>query len=106
MKLLDDGSIDMGGQPIVNAVDDPEKRQVLSATINGSATWQKVTYPTAFPAGSQLTIIANAQDDNGFHFFIRMRAITLTSFQFIAVNDNGSIHTGAGVVGFAVEKRN
>ena len=79
-------------------VDDPEKRQLLTATINGSATWQKVAYPSAFPAGSQLTIMGTAQDDNGSHFFIRVRAVTRQAFQFIAVNFNGDIHTGAGVV--------
>ena len=106
MKLQTGGSIDMLGNTITNVVDDPEKRQVFNATINGSSTWQKVAYPAAFPAGSQLTIMATPQDDNGFHFSVRARAITLTSFQFLPTNVNGSIHTGAAVIGFIVERTN
>lgn len=94
----------------VNAVrgvsDDPERRQVIKATINGSGTWQKKTSPTPFPVGATITIIATPQDDNGSHFFLRTRNITRLNFQLIAVNTNGSIHTGNAIIGIIAERNN
>lgn len=84
----------------------PLKRQVIKATINGSGTWQRKTFPTPFPVGATVTVIATPQDDNGSHFFLRTRNITRINFQLIAVNFNGSIHTGNAIIGIIAERNN
>jgi len=79
-----------------------ETFQIFTATIANvsSPFWQTVTFPTAFPSGSTVRVFALPQDDNGADYFVRVRNVTRTSFQFISRNHSSSIHTGAGVVGF------
>lgn len=87
-------------------IDAPKDHQVFTATINGSATWQTVNYPVSFPSGSTIRIMATPQDDNGFDYFVRVRSVGLTSFQFIPRNHSGSVHTGAGVIAFYAIRQN
>ncbi len=81
-------------------IDAPKDHQIFTATINGSGTWQTVNYPIAFPAGATVGIIGTPQDDNGADYFIRVRNVGLSNFQFRPRNHTGTVHTGAGVVGF------
>ena len=87
-------------------IDAPKNHQVFTATINGSGTWQTVNYPTSFPSGSAVRVFATPQDDNDNDYFVRVRSVGLTSFQFIPTDHNGRVHTGASVIGFWAIRQN
>lgn len=88
--LLSDGKI--------NA---PNDHQAFSAVINGSGAFQTVNFPTAFPAGSVVSVVGNMVQGNTDACVITQN-ITNSSFQFRARNIAGShtVHTGAQTVNF------
>ena len=59
---------------------------------NGGGGWQSATFPSAFDNAP--IVVAVSGDDQNTHFFVRIRSITTTGFQYLAYNYSGSNHTG------------
>lgn len=101
------GAVELATQVEVNAGTDAvravtpatldSKIQSGSATVNGSGTWQTVTFPVAFPVGTAPRIVANDASGGANRFVVSIRNQSNTSFQFLPANNsnnNGSVRTG------------
>lgn len=54
--------------------------------------WTKVTFPTAFDATPVLVASGIKVVPTSFNFFVQVRNITATDFEYRAINYDGSVH--------------
>jgi hypothetical protein len=87
------GSVDIAGK-----ITSPKTFQAGKAIINGSGTWQTVTFPTPFDTTPVVVAVLSDREPGNYACFVEVRNITRTSFQFQCINWTGSIHQGTDPV--------
>ena len=97
VRIYDDGKVGIGTDSPSSKLEVDGKitspKTFQGGTVTNAAGWNTVNFPSEFPSTPIVVATGKKQDGSSTDFFVVIRNITTTSFQYKTVNHDGGDHS-------------